>query len=358
MTWGYIMSIQKSEITVSLGQLLLDPNNYRLNSGEEPLEHSVEEIKRLQADIQKKLIRKNLSDLESSILENGFLEVDKIVVRELLDGTSLPKYLVVEGNRRTAAFKSLIINNYDDKKGRFKEGFPESLISKSSNINVILINGTDEEINDYARRLMGIRHVSGPKQWGAYQSAKLINDMFDSGQEYKEIGALLGMRPKEVQKKHSAYKSFHQMKTDPKYSSSADTGLFSLFVEAVSANDFFKYEWLGWDETLMEFRNKKNLHRLYDAIVSADGERAELNNPTLFRDFSRKISIDDVRQQIERGVKFQNLDYDFDRDKRIKRILDFTAFVRKFDDFTDGENELLSDLMSVLEDILPPKGGE
>ncbi|WP_317929078.1 ParB N-terminal domain-containing protein [Halioxenophilus sp. WMMB6] len=343
------MSIQKTEITVSLGQLLLDPNNYRLNNGEDPINYSVEQIVELQSDIQKKLIRKNISDLESSMLENGFLEIDKIVVREIDNKGDLKKYLVVEGNRRTAAFKSLIINFYDKEADRFRDGFPQSLIDKSSSINVILVNGTEPEIQDYSRRLMGIRHVSGPKQWGAYQSSKLINDMFDSGQEYKEIGALLGMRPKEVQKKHEAYLCFHQMKRDPKYGCFAEPSLFSLFVEASGANKFFKYEWLGWDDDLKEFTHTDNLHRLYDAISQSGTEKPELNNPTVFRSFARNIEIKEVRSQIESGVKFQDVDYDFDLTKRIKRITEFTDFVDNFQDFSREEHDLLLDLRNILD---------
>lgn len=350
------MTIQKADITVSLGQLLLDPNNYRLNIGDEPKEHTVEEIKKLQPEIRKQLIRKNTSDLEMSIFKNGFLEVDKIVVREAPDGSELPKYLVVEGNRRTAAFKSLIINNYDEKKEKFHENFREDLIQKSSNINVILINGTEEEIDDYARRLMGIRHVSGPKKWDAYQSAKLINDMINSDQNYQEIGSLLGMRPKEVQKKHEAYNLFHQMKSDPLYGEHANIGMFSLFIEAASANKYFKEVWLGWSDQDKIFHNTTQLHRLYRAIIPNKNGSIELNNPTIFRDFSRKISIQEVRDQIESGVPFQDVDYDFDHEKRLKKIRDFSNFIEKFNHFSDEEYDYLIVLKSALDTKISSRG--
>ena len=266
------MTINKSEIIVSLDQLLLDPNNYRLNTGEDSIEYGSDEIKDLQSETLKKLVRKNLSELESSILLNGFLEVDKIVVKKLSDDSELPKYLVVEGNRRTAAFKSLMLNNFDSSRGRYNEYFPEDLIEKSTSINVILIKGSEEEIGDYARRLMGIRHVSGPKQWGAYQSSRLIYDMICSGQDNRGVGDLLGMRPKEIEKKFNAYCAFHQMRNHPTYGQYADTGLFSLFVDAVGTDGYFRNDWLGWDVDEHKFKNNRALERYYSSIVSLDAK--------------------------------------------------------------------------------------
>lgn len=158
------MTIQTKEITVGLAQLMLDPNNYRLNKGEDERDYTDDEILEVQSEVQQKLISENISDLETSILKNGFLEVDKIVVKELRNTstqTDYKNYVVIEGNRRTAAFKSVIGEFYIEDEDRFQEGFPKALQEKYKNINVILVEGSEAEIKDYSQRLMGIRHVSG-----------------------------------------------------------------------------------------------------------------------------------------------------------------------------------------------------
>ena len=355
-TGASLLSIKTKEITVGLGQLMLDPNNYRLNRGEDWEIFSDDQIVSMQDEIQEKLISENISDLETSILKNGFLEVDKIVVKELnnLNGQSdLKKYVVIEGNRRTAAFKSLINEFYLDEEEKFDDDFPESLQLKYQSINVILVEGTEPEINDYSQRLMGIRHVSGPRQWGGYQSAKLINDMASQG--YKKIGTLLGMRPNEAQRRHEAYLAIQQMKKDSKYRDQASPKLFTLFSEIVGSNKALKIDWLGWNNETREFENIKNLHRVYDAILTGETDKPEINNPTKLRFFAKCISTPEIRIQIEAGTRLNNIDYDFDAEYRLKKIKEFIKFTKKLEVTSSIEYQLFLKLKEQIENLPIPE---
>jgi hypothetical protein len=345
------MSIETREITVSLGQLLLDPNNYRLNNGEEIVKYSLEELVSKQEGTRKLLSKKNTSDLERSILENGFLEVDKIVVKKIESNNDSERYLVIEGNRRTAAFKSLIINNYDEGNGAFLESFPEVLREKYKSINVVLVLGDEEEVEKYSRRLMGIRHVSGPKQWGGYQSAKLINDMCLSEENYETISDLLGLSVSEVKRRRNAYRAFNQMRSFDSFKEKANTNLFSLFVEVAGAREYFRSTWLGWNEEELEFNNSVNLKRFYEAITPNENGELEIKNPTNLRFFIKSIEIVEVRTQIESGVPISDVNYNFDEHKRINKINGFIDFVTNFDSFTTNDldrlrilNEFLSSM--------------
>jgi len=346
------MTIKTKEITVGLAQLMLDPNNYRLNKGEEEQEYSDDSVVDIQDEIQQKLISENISDLETSILKNGFLEVDKIVVRELKNLTNpsdFKKYVVIEGNRRTAAFKSIINEYYLAGEERFEDDFPESLQEKYKKINVILVEGSDDEIKDYSQRLMGIRHVSGPRQWGGYQSAKLINDMADQG--YKKIGTLLGMRPHEAQRKHEAYLAIQQMKKDPTYATKATPKLFTLFAEIVASNKFFKDEWLGWSVEEQEFKNERNLHRIYEAIITRDDGYQEVNNPSKLRFFAKCVKTEQIREQLEKYIRIENIDYDFDAEKRLEKIKSFISFTNKLKDLTSEEEKLFIILKNKIKEL-------
>lgn len=351
------MSIKTKEITVGLAQLMLDPNNYRLNRGEEAEEYSDDIVIELQDEVQQKLISENISDLETSILKNGFLEVDKIVVKELTNVSNendLKKYVVIEGNRRTAAFKSLINEYYLSEKEGFDEEFPVSLQDKYQNINVILVEGSDAEIKDYSQRLMGIRHVSGPRQWGGYQSAKLINDMSEQG--YKKIGTLLGMRPHEAQRRHEAYLAIQQMKDSPEYGSRANPKLFTLFSEIVGANKFFKDDWLGWNKEKKQFDKKNNLHRIYDAILPNDDGKQEVNNPAKLRFFAKCVNTAEIRHQLEQGVLLDDIDYDFDAEKRLEKIKAFISFTNKLSIVSAEEYNLFMELQTKIETLPNSEG--
>ena len=350
---GIIMTIKIKEITLGLGQLMLDPNNYRLNTGEDWKKVTDDQIVDCQQETQEKLIKENISDLETSIFENGFLEVDKIVVKELsnlTNPTNLKKYLVIEGNRRTAAFKSLINEYYNKNDESFDEAFPIVLREKYKCINVILVEGSDEEVEDYSQRLMGIRHVSGPRQWGGYQSAKLIHDMSDQG--YEQIGTFLGMRPAEAKRRHEAYLAMQQMKSNPKYASRANPNLFSLFSEIVGSNKYFKEDWLGWNEETKEFGKQKNVNRVYDAILPDENGNKEINNPSKLRFFVKCVNIPEVREQIEKNVRLSDIDHDFDVEERIKKIRRFITFTTKEVDRSGTELELFTELKKEISALL------
>lgn len=351
------MTIKTKEISVGLAQLMLDPNNYRLNKGEEAEEYTDDNIIDLQDEVQQKLISENISDLETSILKNGFLEVDKIVVKELINlsnVTDLKKYVVIEGNRRTSAFKSLINEYYLSELDRFDEDFPKTLQEKYQDINVILVEGDDAEIKDYSQRLMGIRHVSGPRQWGGYQSAKLINDMAEQG--YKKIGTLLGMRPNEAQRRHEAYLAIQQMKNDPDYKDKANPKLFTLFAEIVASNKYFRDEWLGWNKVSYQFDNSDNLHRIYNAILPDSVGVQEINNPSKLRFFAKCINTPEVRLQLEKGVKLSEIDYDFDSETRLNNIRKFISFTKKLTIVSVEENKLFLELQAEITTLPQPEG--
>lgn len=353
------MTIKTKEISVGLGQLMLDPNNYRLNDGAEHLDLETNAIISKQAEVQQRLVKENISDLETSMLKNGFLEVDKIVVKELPDhpvSKGLKRFLVIEGNRRVAAFKSLISEYYNEREEEFVDDFPEQLKEKYKSINVILVEGAPEEIIDYSQRLMGIRHVSGPRQWGGYQSAKLINDMVKAGQDYKKISTLLGMRPAEAQRRHEGFLALMQMKVDPHYSTFADPKLFSLFAEMAGGSKYFKSDWLGWDPERGEYLNKNNLHRIYDAIVAREGGAVEIKNPSRLRRFAKLVATKEIRDQLEIGVLLDDIDYDFDTKARIDKINAFIKFVRNVKESSEVEVRLFEELRVHIDDLLDREG--
>jgi hypothetical protein len=122
--------------------------------------------------------------------------------------------------------------------------------------------------------LMGIRHVSGIKQWGGYQRAKLVTQLKDECHlDPTEIADRLGMTAHEVNRRLRAFKALQQMQRDEDFAGYATPDMYPLFHEAVSLPAV--RDWLGWHEEATEFRNKDNLVLFYELITPRQGDDDE-----------------------------------------------------------------------------------
>ena len=95
--------------SVSPSDLLLDPNNLRFQDSSDFLRAAENRFHEpnVQDQAYKRLREsENLVDLKRSILRNGYIPVEQIIARPYahLDG----KYIVIEGNRRTAAVRWIL----------------------------------------------------------------------------------------------------------------------------------------------------------------------------------------------------------------------------------------------------------
>jgi hypothetical protein len=155
---------------VPLDSLLVDPNNYRFQ--DEPDFVFAEPSRFHEGSVQGRAARRlrseGLVELKNSILKNGFLPVERIVVTPYphVEG----KYLVVEGNRRVAALGWIA---EDHSAG--VEVSPQVFETLAA-VPVLVV--TDAEPS-FVAALLGVRHVSGIREWGGYQRAKLVAQLKD-----------------------------------------------------------------------------------------------------------------------------------------------------------------------------------
>lgn len=330
---------------VSLDELVLDANNYRLTFENDGNKYSDKEAEseKVQEETQKKLVKEKLSELKDSIQENGFLEVDRIVVRK---SEFSEKYIVIEGNRRTAAFKALIKDNKKPGVDLKKE-----ILQKSRGINVVEIIGSKEEINNYAATLMGIRHVSGPKKWPGIQSARLIYDLKISGKSTKQIGALLGISSVDANRRLRGFLAYKQMREDKKYNALVKTNHYTLLLEFLPMKNSTGKDWLEWSERDLKFKNEDNRNRLFTALTKplSDG-KPEINNPDNARMFLKALSIEHLRVKIENGTKLFDLGPIIDEKSVVKEIKDFEKFLSRFDD-QDVSTEVIDSLNVIYKKI-------
>lgn len=342
--------INHTDKNVTLDQLLLDPNNYRLIDEKEGNTIADSEAENLQGETIKRLDKQRLGELKDSMRNHGFLEMERIVIRLLKTESNgkeeevNKKYIVVEGNRRVAALKSLQELNKKDPKA-----LDDELVKKFNSINTIFIDGKELELKIYSATLMGIRHVSGPKKWDGFQSAKLINDLYVDGHSFTKIGAILGITSREVGRRFRGYQAFTQMRDNAEFKGKVEPRHYGLLLEFLAASKQGR-DWLEWNDTLFKFEHSKNLSRVYKAIASDESEDLEIKNPTDARKFVSLLGNLDSRDKIEKGVRLCEMPDSMEYQKvggKVKKINSFIEFIKN-NSFSPEENERLQELLACL----------
>jgi hypothetical protein len=249
-----------SEKTLSHEDLLFDPNNYRFQDAPDFV--YANEIRFHESGVQERVNKRLRADeglllLKNSLLSNGFIPIERIIVRAY---DPLPdKYLVVEGNRRLAAIRWII----DDQQAGVD--IPAELLESFRQLSVVVIEGNHQLDKTFQAALMGIRHVSGIKEWGGYQRAKLVASLRDEHNlETGQIADRVGMTAHEVNRRYRAFKALQQMQEDEEYEGYAKPEMYPLFHEAVSLP--VVREWLGWDDGQLRFTKQDELEQFYDLL--------------------------------------------------------------------------------------------
>lgn len=244
--------------------LLLDPNNYRFHDDPDFAEAAENRFHEqgVQDRAYRRLRDSGLPQLKNSILRNGFLSVERVVVREYSHASG--KYLVVDGNRRVAALRWI----REDHEAGIE--IPAQVMGAVSAIPCAVLESSAED-PAFAEALMGVRHVSGIKEWGGYQRAKLVAVLRDGRRlESSDIAERLGMTTQEVNRRYRAYKALQQMLEDENYGELAEPSMYPIFHEAVSLPAV--KDWLGWDESSAHFSNIDTLEQFYELIVPHETE--------------------------------------------------------------------------------------
>jgi hypothetical protein len=278
--------------TVALDDLILDPNNYRFQDYADFVR--ADPVRFHESSVQERTFARlrdeGLTQLKNSILTNGFLPFERLVVMpyEHADG----KYQVLEGNRRVAALRWIA---RDHEAG---VPVPEDVLQTVNAVPVIVVD--DPEDDPVIRlSLMGVRHVGGIREWGAYQRAKLVTELRDDfGLDTGEVANRLGMTAHEVNRRYRAYKALNQMEKDEEYADHAEPDLYPLFHEAV-AGTVIK-EWLGWDESRSRFTKDDEVHQFYDLITPTEDEEggrrdAKLPNREAVRQLRDILNVSEAR---------------------------------------------------------------
>jgi len=263
---------------VNLNDLILDPNNPRFASLGQKLD-SVPEARFNEAKVQQqtyermKTPRFDVAELRDTIINLGFLPMDRIVVRPWKVPDSKGKYVVVEGNRRVTALKWLL-ELHDS--GR--ETFTPEQLKNFTELEVLLLDDDEAPINSRLI-LPGLRHVSGIKEWGPYQKATAVHTLRESGMSTKEVAQSIGLSPRAANQLWRSFLALEQMGQDEEYGEFSEPDLYSYFEEVFKRGNV--RDWLGWSDNERKFTREERLREFYSWMVGEPDESGSLGEKKL-----------------------------------------------------------------------------
>jgi len=260
-------------IHLDIEQLLLNPNNYRFLDMKEyvrvdPRRFHEERVQNRAWSLIELDGSDELRALKESIQANGYVPLEALVVRPYPYQEN--KYVVVEGNRRVAAMVWLI---RDQEAGA---AVSQELVDSFNQLPAIVLDPDAPEYENLQHVLMGLRHVSGIKEWGGYQRARLVVELVDEQRlAISDAAKAIGMTSHEATRRYRAFKALEQMQQDEEFGPQARPEMYRLFHEAVAQPKV--KEWLGWDEDIFAFTNEDQRNEFYKLLIPyTPGDEEEL----------------------------------------------------------------------------------
>ena len=258
---------------VEVGKLLLDPQNLRL------LERTGDTYEDLPAKlfgqpaIQNKLFeiikdspRFDIQALADSIANNGFLKHERLIVARF-DGDN---FLVLEGNRRVTAVRSLL-----ERYGPNLDGLPHQIRDSMRTLPCFVLDGTaidgnEETLNEYRRGseiYIGMRHLMGAKNWEPasryeFQSKLILEEQWT----FNDVAVRFGRSKREVVRDFQAHLLYQGFLEYEKRTGVRHSLTYNSFAEAARAAVILK--WLGWSNGDEEFTNKEHQEIFFRYLVS------------------------------------------------------------------------------------------
>ena len=264
------------EQVIPLENIMLDPNNPRLigfgTLGTEAYQ-SVPEERIAEETVQETTLSRlnghrafDQDSLRASIENSGLLPVDRIVVRPIVAKINgKPAFVVVEGNRRIAACKTLV-QQHDSGERTLST---EVLASIKDPRVLVLSEDTPAEARLDQWVIQGIRHISGIRPWGAYQAAKTIEAMLTKlGYSEQEVSRVLSISVQRVRRSMRVLSAMQQMAESDDYAEYSGPDLYAYFDEVLKRPVVRK--WLGWSDETRLFEEDDRLLQLYSWITPDD----------------------------------------------------------------------------------------
>ena len=282
------MAISTDVQYADIDKLLLDPQNPRI--GRHIREQNLPQDKLL------KIMQKwTIEELAASYLENGGFWTHEalLVVGEDVYDEGTEQLVVVEGNRRLAALKTL--------KAAF-EGSPANkkfrILCESHEANEELFRKVpylSAEAREDVQSFLGFRHVTGIKQWDADEKAAFIAKLIESeGLTYDEVRKKIGSKTPTVRNLYIAFRVLIQIEDwvedfDPKYADNRFTILY-MAIQTEGVKNYLNLDTMMSPSEAVEPISKEFVEQLSNFtrwLFGNDGNRPLITDTRMVSEFGR-----------------------------------------------------------------------
>lgn len=320
------------EKEVELKDIFLDPNNPRFANEKDAV---ISDDKIVEPAVQEKCLIKmrdyGIDELKESVKRVGFVQVDKVVVRPLKSDA----FVVVEGNRRIAALKILAKEITDS-----EVTLEAEILNTILKFRVFVYTGHDKDI---AWVVQGIRHISGIRNWPAYQQAQTLIKLARQGAKVKDAAEIVGIKALPAVRLIKAMNGYEQAKADEEYGEDIKPDLFVYFAEVIFKEPVLQ-KYLGWDEKSKRFKNETNFKKLLSWIFPEEGKEPKITRAMQLRDDLVPVMISHPelfeRWENDPNMTIKILNIDLGKELAKHAAIDVSEWLEKIDDFNDEMKEL------------------
>ena len=319
---------KRPQLDLPVEKLFLDPENPRLP---ETVQGGNEDT--LLLTLYKDF---DLRELAGSLSQNGYFDEEPLVAipkdlptkfkgktYEQLNkdkdyysfiNNSDTKFIVVEGNRRLAAVKTLLSSELRTKL-KIKE-WPDASPQVKEDIKIlpVIIYPIREEVVPY----LGVRHISGIKKWEPYAKARYIASMIKKQFSLDDIQKTIGDKGTSTKKSYVCYKLIEQMEEEEEGSTEKAKSLFSYLLLSLGQGPIKEYLGISknWSEVDVEKPIKKskisNLKNLFSFLFGEGKEKLPVIKES--RDITGKLThVLRLKHSADFLLQTRDLDAAYDR---------------------------------------------
>lgn len=267
---------------VPIADLRFDPENPRLGS---------EARHKNQDQIQKYLegAPHYASDLVGSIVENGFLPYEPLVVRQ-----ENGKFIVIEGNRRLAAVLSIL------SEGTGKHS--QQVVDRLSQIPALIFpNGTHQKDSEEVLRYLGVKHLFAFRDWPPLSKAMFLDKRVASKKDLSQILKELNITKQEAARYLIPYRLIKAAKDAFKNVNAED---FWSLAESFGRKNIRAYIQLDVDRRSMRIKwfDPVKLRYLAQFLY---GNKRRVTDTRQLSALSRVLISPDAAKRLERGATLE-----------------------------------------------------
>jgi len=269
--------------TVDVNALRFDPENPRLGgairSGDD--EEVQERIRKHLCEIPHYAL-----DLVGSIVENGFLPYEPLIVRQ--EGE---RFVVIEGNRRLAAVKSIL--------SAPAERYPQAVRDALAEIPVLVFpDGVQHGDSDEVLRYLGVKHLFGFRDWPPYSKAMFLDKRIVTKKDLVQVLKELNITKQEAARYLIPYRLRRMAKQIFRKVNAED---FWSLAESFGRKNIRAYIELDVDRRSMRIKeyNSAKLRHLTKFLY---GKNRRVTDTRQLSNLSRVLGSADAARELERGA--------------------------------------------------------